>query len=93
VAEDAVRVDVWLWRARFYKSRAQASARAEGGRIRRTRGGETVRIDKPSRSVRVGDQLTFAVGSHAWALRVVSLGTRRGPAAEAQALYADVEDS
>jgi ribosome-associated heat shock protein Hsp15 len=93
VAEEAVRIDVWLWRARLCKTRALAAAKAGEGRIRLTRGGSGGRIDKASRAVRVGDEIAFAVGTRAFAVRVLALGTRRGPAAEAQGLYAPIEDS
>ena len=92
MAEDRLRIDLWLWRARFCKTRAEASARVEAGRIRRTRAGETVRIDKASRTVRIGDELAFAVGSRSWMVRVAALGTRRGPASEARDLYVAVEE-
>lgn len=87
MAEDGLRIDVWLWRARFFKSRALAAARASEGRIRLRRDREEGRIDKPSRLVRPGDELTFALASHVIAVRVLALGVRRGPAAEAQTLY------
>jgi ribosome-associated heat shock protein Hsp15 len=87
VAEEGLRVDVWLWRARLCKSRALAAAQASAGRIRWRRDREEGRIDKPSRLVRPGDELTFAVASRIVAVRVLALGVRRGPAAEAQTLY------
>jgi ribosome-associated heat shock protein Hsp15 len=93
VAEDGLRVDVWLWRARFFKTRALAAARASEGRIRLRRGREEVRIDKPSRLVRPGDELTFAIASRVIAVRVLALGARRGPAAEAQTLYERLEEA
>jgi ribosome-associated heat shock protein Hsp15 len=89
--DDALRVDVWLWRARLCKTRAQAAAEAAEGRVRLIRDGATSRIDKPSRTIRVGDGLTFAIASRVFAVRVVALGARRGPPAEARALYAPME--
>ena len=88
MAEDACRIDVWLWRARFSKTRAIAARLAEEGRIRLARNGVQTRLDKPSRTVRPGDELVFAVGGRLTAVRVVSLGERRGPASEARELYA-----
>ena len=94
VSDEGVRVDVWLWRARMFKTRAQASARAAQGSIRLARSGALpARIDKPSRMVRVGDELTFAVGPRLHAVRILALGERRGPPAEARALYARLDDS
>ena len=91
--EDSVRVDVWLWRARFFKTRALASRMVEDGRVRLTRAsGEHSRLDKGSRSVRGGDELVFAIGGRVHALRILALGERRGPAEEARALYAPLED-
>jgi ribosomal 50S subunit-recycling heat shock protein len=88
VAEaEAARIDTWLWRARFFRSRSQASAKAAKGHIRLRRAGEETRIDKASRTVRVGDELTFAVGARVIAVRVAALGLRRGPPAEARGLY------
>lgn len=88
MGEEACRIDVWLWRARFSKSRALAARLAEEGRIRLARNGVQTRLDKASRTVRPGDELVFAVAGRLTAVRVVSLGERRGPASEARALYA-----
>ena len=81
------RIDVWLWRARFFKTRALAGRFVCDGRVRRLRGAETVRLDKPSRTVRPGDGLVFAWGGHVVSLQVTGAGERRGPAIEAQRLY------
>jgi ribosome-associated heat shock protein Hsp15 len=91
VAEDSVRVDLWLWRARFFKTRALAAAKASEGLIRLTRAGEAGRIDKASRAIRPGDELVFAVGARVIAVRVMALGVRRGQADEARALYASLD--
>lgn len=87
-----MRVDVWLWRARFFKTRALAARVVEEGRVRllRAAGGE-VRLDKASRCVRPGDGLVFALGGRLTAVRVEALGERRGPPGEARALYAPLE--
>lgn len=82
-----MRVDAWLWRARFFKSRSLASAKAAQGLVRLRRAGEESRIDKASRMVRIGDELTFVIGARVIAVRVTALGVRRGPPAEARALY------
>ena len=83
----ACRVDVWLWRARFFKTRSLAARIVEEGGVRLARADARISIDKPSRSVRCGDVLTFAQGSRFLAVRVEALGERRGPAPEARGLY------
>ncbi len=79
------RVDKWLWRARFFKTRTLAAKICSGGRVRS--GGATVA--KAHHLVRVGDVLTFAQGRYIRVIKVLALGTRRGPATEARALYED----
>lgn len=81
------RVDVWLWRARFAKSRSLAGAMVERGVVRLTHNGVQSRLDKPSRSVHVGDALVFALGGRLVELTIAGLGERRGPAEEARTLY------
>jgi ribosomal 50S subunit-recycling heat shock protein len=91
---DACRADVWLWRARFFKTRSMAAKFLEDGRVRLTRGGqEEHRLDKPARPVKVGDQLVFALGGRLIAVRVAALGDRRGPATEARTLYSTLDES
>lgn len=87
---EACRIDVWLWRARFFKTRGLAAAFVESGRVRLTHAGRQTRLDKPSRSVHPGDELLFAFGGRLVALRVLALGERRGPADEARALYLEL---
>lgn len=84
---EVCRIDVWLWRARFARSRSLAAALVERGAVRLTHNGVQTRLDKSSRSVHVGDELVFVLGGRLHALRVVALGERRGPAEEARALY------
>ncbi len=79
----ALRLDKWLWYARFFKSRSLAARLCEGRRVRLNRRV----IDKASRQVRVDDVLTFPQGRRIRVVRVVALGHRRGPAAEAEGLY------
>jgi ribosome-associated heat shock protein Hsp15 len=92
LAEESCRIDVWLWRARFFKTRALAARFVEEGRVRLTRSGgaEEVRLDKASRSVRAGDRLVFGLGGRAVSITVEGCGVRRGPASEARTLYADL---
>jgi ribosome-associated heat shock protein Hsp15 len=92
VAEPGLRVDVWLWRARFFKTRALAAAKAGEGRIRLRRGDDEGRVDKASRLIRPGDEITFAVAARVIAVRVLALGERRGPPIEAQTLYERLTD-
>jgi len=84
--QDSLRVDKYLWFARFFKTRSLATKRANGGRIRLNGN----KIKKSSDTVRIGDILTFAQGNEIRVIRVLDLGTRRGPAQEAQSLYEDI---
>tara|TARA_B100000900_G_C20360383_1_gene626090 strand:+ start:276 stop:602 length:327 start_codon:yes stop_codon:yes gene_type:complete len=84
--QDSLRVDKYLWFARFFKTRSLATKRANGGRIRINGN----KIKKSSDTVRIGDILTFAQGNEIRVIRVLNLGTRRGPAQEAQSLYEDM---
>ena len=90
---DACRIDIWLWRARFAKTRTQAAALVERGAVRLTHAGRQTRLDKPGRDVRVGDGLTFALGGRVIDLTIEALGQRRGPPEEARALYVLVSES
>ena len=87
MSDQACRIDVWLWRARFFKTRALAAHAVEAGRIRRGRAGATTRIDKAARPVKVGDELVFAQSSRLVCVRILGFGERRGPPAEARLLY------
>lgn len=86
-----MRVDVWLWRARFFKTRALAARFVEEGRVRRSGPAGEARLDKASRCVRPGDALVFALNGRLTAVRVESPGERRGPPAEARGLYSPLE--
>jgi ribosomal 50S subunit-recycling heat shock protein len=92
VTDESVRVDVWLWRARFCKTRSLAARLVEEGRVRLTRNGTQSRLDKPARAVKPGDGLVFALSGRLFAVRIESLGERRGPAAEARTLYSPLEE-
>jgi ribosomal 50S subunit-recycling heat shock protein len=93
MTDAACRADVWLWRARFFKTRSMAARFVEEGRVRMTRTGQESRLDKPSRTLKIGDQLVFALGGRLIAVTVEALGERRGPAAEARALYSALKDA
>lgn len=80
---ESLRIDKWLWYARFCKTRAIAQEKAQQGHIRIN----GHRVEKPSAAVRIGDIMTFSASGHVISLRVTGLGARRGPAAEARGLY------
>jgi ribosomal 50S subunit-recycling heat shock protein len=86
-AANSVRADVWLWRARFFKTRSLAAKFLDEGKVRLTRLGAETRIDKCARPVKVGDQLVFAIGGRLTAVVVEAIGERRGPPEEARGLY------
>jgi ribosome-associated heat shock protein Hsp15 len=79
---DEVRVDKWLWAARFFKNRSVATSAVLGGRVHVN--GERV---KPSKLLHVGDVLEITRGTEKWIVEVTQLSDRRGPASEAQTLY------
>jgi ribosome-associated heat shock protein Hsp15 len=86
---DSLRLDKFLWFARIVKTRALAQALAEKGRVRI--GGRVV--DRAHAPVRAGDVLSFAQRGRVRILRIEALPARRGPAAEARALYADLSEA
>ncbi len=90
---DDVRVDIWLWRARFFKTRALATDYVSRKGIRITRHGQTRKTDKAGLRIYSGDVLTFYKAKAIETVEVLHVGERRGPAAEAQALYRRVEAS
>ena len=89
-AEESCRADVWLWRARLFKTRPLSARFIEEGRVRLVRAGAETRLDKASRSLRPGDGLVMALGGRVIAVRIEALGERRGPATEARALFSDL---
>ncbi|MBE3637502.1 RNA-binding S4 domain-containing protein [Mangrovicoccus algicola] len=84
--EARLRVDKWLWQARFFKTRGLAAELVGSGQLRLN--GAHVR--KAAQVVKPGDTLTFPQGGRIRVIRVLGIGTRRGPAPEAQALYHDL---
>lgn len=84
----SVRLDLWLWAARFYRTRALAKHAIETGKV--DAGGQRA---KPSRSVRIGDVLVVARGEERFEIEVVALSDVRGPASIAQALYRESDAS
>ena len=82
---DRIRLDKWLWQARFFKTRSKASEAVTSGlRV------NTERCTKPAQNVKPGDVLTFSQGRQVRVIQIDAIGTRRGPAVEAQALYTDL---
>lgn len=86
-AEPRLRLDKWLWFARFFRSRALAAEAAAAGAVRLN--GQ--RVAKPAQPVGPGDTLTFAQGRRIRVIRVRALAARRGPAPEARLLYDDLD--
>ena len=83
----ALRLYKWLWYARFFKTRSLATKLISSGKLRIN--GEVT--SKPHRHVQIGQVLTFAQGPHIRVIRVEQLGSRRGPAPEAELLYTDLD--
>jgi ribosome-associated heat shock protein Hsp15 len=83
-----LRIDKWLWAARFFKTRSLAADAVEKGRVRI--GGASV---KPAKDVRVGDLVEVEIERVVWQVEVLGICEVRGPASVAQALYAETPDS
>jgi ribosome-associated heat shock protein Hsp15 len=83
-----VRLDKWLWFARFYKTRGLAMEAIKAGKVKLA--GNRV---KPAKTVRPGEVYTLRIDPYSWTVTVVATGTRRGPAAEAALLYAESAES
>jgi ribosome-associated heat shock protein Hsp15 len=85
---DAVRIDKWLWAARFYKTRRDATEAVLGGHVHLN--GARV---KPAKEVRIGDGLVIRKRELEWTVEVQAIADRRGPASVAATLYEESEDS
>ena len=85
---EAVRIDKWLWAARFFKTRSLATDAVDGGKVRLN--GDRV---KPARNVKVGDMLAIDNSATEWEVEVLALSDVRGPATVAQTLYVETEVS
>jgi ribosome-associated heat shock protein Hsp15 len=85
---EPIRIDKWLWAARFFKTRSLAAEAVAGGKIEVN----GVRA-KPSRIMRLGDKLNIRRGLYEWTVVVKGLTKLRGPTAEAQVLYEETEES
>ncbi len=86
--DSGLRLDKWLWQARFFKTRALAAQIAARRKVRINR----TLVTKPHYRVRPGDVLTFPQGREIRVVRILALGVRRGPAPEAQMLYENVAE-
>src|ERR1700692_3265626 len=84
----SVRIDIWLWAARFFKTRALAKRACELGRVE-----SNAQAAKPAREVRVGDRLRVVTEGGDYQVEVLSLSAVRGPASVARGLYFETEAS
>jgi ribosome-associated heat shock protein Hsp15 len=85
---DRVRIDKWLWAARFFKTRSLAAQAVDGGRVRLN--GARV---KPAKEVKPGDEVAVHIGELEWLIDIRALSARRGPAEAARQLYEEREES
>jgi ribosome-associated heat shock protein Hsp15 len=85
---ESLRIDKWLWHARFCKTREIAQGKAEAGHIRINGN----RVERSSFAVRIGDMMTLPSGGKVVTLRVLGLGLRRGRADEARLLYEVIQE-
>ncbi len=88
MAEEKVRIDKWLWAARFFKTRSLAARAVSGGHVH-LNGGRV----KPARPLQVGDTLVIRRGAQEFTVVVRELSSRRGPAVRARTLYEETEKS
>ena len=88
VSTEPVRVDKWLWAARFYKTRSLAGDAVDGGKVQVN--GDRA---KPAKTVRPGDEVRVRIGPYEHVVMVTGTGERRGTAAEAARLYEETEAS
>jgi ribosome-associated heat shock protein Hsp15 len=84
----SVRLDKWLWAARFYKTRSAATEAVLGGKVEVNGDGA-----KPARSVSPGDTIRVRIAPHEWTVVVTALAERRGSAAQAALLFEETEES
>ena len=84
---DTIRLDKWLWHARFFRTRGLATAEVAAGHVRVN----GTRTEKPAYAVGAGDTLTFPQGAAIRLIRILQTAPRRGSAPEAQQLYLDLD--
>ena len=83
-----IRIDKWLWAARFFKTRSLACDAVSGSKVKLNGA-----ACKPAREIRVGDRLTIHNGETCWEVSVLALSDQRGPASAARLLYAESPES
>lgn len=88
MSDHAVRIDKWLWAARFYKTRSAATEAVHGGKVEV--GGVTA---KPARLVAPGDEVRIRIAPYQWTVTVTGLAERRGSAQQAATLYVETPES
>jgi ribosome-associated heat shock protein Hsp15 len=86
--DDAVRLDLWLWAARFFKTRRLAADAIKGGKV--TVNGAK---GKPAKEVRAGQRIAVTKGAYEFVVAVDDVADKRGPAAEAEKLYTETAES
>jgi ribosome-associated heat shock protein Hsp15 len=84
----AIRIDKWLWAARFYKTRSAAQQAIEGGKVK-LNGART----KSAKDLKPGDRLCISIGTYEWTITVLQLSAQRGPAPVAHTLYEENAES
>ena len=85
---NGIRIDKWLWAARFFKTRSLATDAVGGGKVK-LNGAPT----KPARDIKVGDRLDIFTGDTRWQVVILGLSEKRGPAPAARLLYEETPDS
>ncbi len=85
---EKLRIDKWLWAARFFKTRSLAAQAVDGGKVKLN--GQRV---KPAKELHAGDALDIHIGDYAWQITVRALSAKRGPAEVARKLYEETEES
>ena len=85
---ERIRIDKWLWAARFFKTRSLAAKAVDGGKVKLN--GESA---KPAKELKPGDELTIRIAELEWTVNVKELSERRGPAAVAPQVYAQTQAS
>jgi len=88
MTDEAVRIDKWLWAARFFKTRSAAQQAIEGGKVKLN--GERT---KPAKDLKPGDRLVIHIRGYEWSIQVLRLSAQRGPAPVARTLYEESEES
>ncbi len=83
-----IRIDKWLWAARFFKTRSLATDAISGGKVKLNGA-----ASKPAREVKIGDRLAIFNGDTRWEITILGLSDKRGPASSARLLYEETPDS